>query len=79
MSRALNRLVRKVKTIDKNYQKYKLLMKYDGEVIAEYDMSNGERTIDMKTPEEWVRGCMVFLITLKGKDETKVEIEKIGA
>jgi hypothetical protein len=52
-------------------------MKYDGKVIAEYDMSSGERTIDMKTPEQWVRGNMVFLITLAGKDETKVELEKI--
>lgn len=77
MSVTLNRLVRKVKAIDKTHHKYKLLMKYDGETIAEYDMSSGERTRDMKTAEEWVRGCMVFLITLKGKDETKVEIEKI--
>jgi hypothetical protein len=77
MSVALNRLVRKVKAIDKTHHKYKLLMMYDGETIAEYDMSSGERTIDMKTPEQWVRGCMVFLITLKGKDETKVEIKKI--
>jgi len=77
MSVALNRLVRMVKTIDKHCQKYKLLMKYDGETIAEYDMSSGERTLDMKTPEQWVRGNMVFLITLKGKDENKVEIEKI--
>lgn len=77
MSVTLNRLVRKVKTIDKTHHKYKLLMKYDGKVIAEYDMSSGERTIDMKTPEQWVRGNMVFLIALAGKDETKVEIEKI--
>ena len=77
MSVALNRLVRRVKTIDKNCQKYKLLMEYDGEVIAEYDMSSGERTIDMKTPEQWVRGNMAFLITLAGKDETKVELKKI--
>jgi len=77
MSVALNRLVRMVKTIDKHCQKYKLLMKYDGETIAEYDMSSGERTLDMKTPEQWVRGNMVFLITLKGKNENKVEIEKI--
>ena len=77
MSRTLNRLVRKVKAIDKTNHKYKLLMKYDGETIAEYDMSSGERTIDMKTPEQWVRGNMVFLITLANKDENKVEIEKI--
>ena len=77
MSATLNKLIRKVKNIDKHCQKYKLLMKYDGEVIAEYDMSSGERTIDMKTPEQWVRGNMVFLITLASKDETKVEIEKI--
>ena len=77
MSVVLNRLVRRVKNIDKHCQKYKLVMKYDGETIAEYNMSSGERTRDMKTPEEWVRGCMVFLIALKGKDETKVEIEKI--
>ena len=72
----LNRLVRKVKAIDKTHHKYKLSMKYDGETIAEYDMSSGERTIDIKTPEQWVRENMVFLITLKGKDENKVEIEK---
>lgn len=77
MSVVLNRLVRKVKVIDKTHHKYKLLMKYDGETIAEYDMSSGERTIDIKTPEQWVRENMVFLITLKGKDENKVEIEKI--
>lgn len=77
MSVALNKLVRKVKAIDKTHYKYKLLMKYDGETIAEYDMSSGERTIDMKTPEQWIRGNMVFLISLKGKDENKVEIEKI--
>ena len=77
MSRTLNRLVREVKAIDKTNHKYKLLMKYDGETIAEYDMSSGERTIDMKTPEQWVRGNMVFLITLANKDENKVEIEKI--
>ena len=41
MSRALNKLVRRVKAIDKTHHKYKLLMKYDGEVIAEYDMSSG--------------------------------------
>ena len=56
MSRTLNRLVRMVKAIDKTHHKYKLLMKYDGETIAEYDMSSGERTIDMKSPEQWVRG-----------------------
>ena len=77
MSVTLNRLVRKVKAIDKTHHKYKLLMKYDGKTIAEYDMSSGERTLDMKTPEQWVRGNMVFLIALAGKDETKVEIEKI--
>jgi hypothetical protein len=77
MSATLNRLVRKVKAIDKTHHKYKLLMKYDGETIGEYDMSSGERTIDIKTPEEWVRVNMAFLITLAGKDETKVEIEKI--
>ena len=52
-------------------------MKYDGETIAEYDMSSGERTHDMKTPEQWVRGNMCFLIALKGKDENTVDIEKI--
>ena len=77
MSKELNRLVKKVKTIDRNHQKYKLLMKYDGETIAEYDMSDGERTLDTKSPELWVRGNMCFLIKLKGKDESKVEIELI--
>jgi len=77
MSVILEKLVKKVKATDKKHNKYKLLMKYDGETIAEYDMTNGERTIDTKTPEQWVRGCMVFLISLKGKDESKVSIETI--
>jgi len=77
MSRELNRLVRMVKTIDKTHHKYKLLMKYDGEVIAEYDMLSGERTLDTKSAEQWIRGNMCFLINLKGRDESKVEIEKI--
>ncbi len=77
MSKELNRLVRMVKAIDKTHHKYKLLMKYDGETIAEYDMSDGERTLDTKSAEQWIRGNMCFLINLKGRDESKVEIEKI--
>ena len=77
MSIILEKLAKKVKAIDKKHDKYKLLMKYDGETIAEYDMTDGERTIDMKTPEEWIRGNMVFLIALCGKDESKVSIEAI--
>ena len=52
-------------------------MKYDGEVIAEYDMLSGERTLDTKSAEQWIRGNMVFMITLCGKDESKVSIEAI--
>ena len=77
MSVILDKLVRRVKTIDKTHQRYKLLMKYDGETIAEYDMSDGERTLDTKSPEQWVRGAMCFLIHFQNKDEEKVSIEKI--
>ena len=77
MSVILNKLVKQVKAIDKKHDKYKLLMKYDGETIAEYDMTNGERTIDTKTPEQWIRGNMAFMIILCGKDESKVSIETI--
>ena len=77
MSKELNRLVRMVKTIDRNHQKYKLLMKYDGETIAEYDMLSGERTLDTKSAEQWIRGNMCFLINLKGRDESKVSVELI--
>lgn len=77
MSIILEKLVKQVKAIDKKHDKYKLLMKYDGETIAEYDMTNGERTIDTKTPEAWIRGSMVFMITLCRKDESKVSIEAI--
>ena len=77
MSVTLDKLVRRVKTIDKTHQRYKLLMKYDGETIAEYDMSDGERTLDTKSPEQWVRGAMCFLIHFQNKDEEKVSIEKI--
>ena len=77
MSIILEKLVKQVKAIDKKHDKYKLLMKYDGETIAEYDMTNGERTIDTKTPEQWIRGNMAFMIILCGKDESKVSIETI--
>ena len=77
MSVILEKLVKQVKAIDKKHDKYKLLMKYDGETIAEYDMTNGERTFDVKTPEQWIRECMVFMIILGGKDESKVSIEAI--
>lgn len=77
MSRILEKLVKKVKSIDNTYDKYKLLMKYDGETIAEYDMSNGERTLDTKSAETWIRGNMCFLIKLKNRDESKVSVELI--
>ena len=77
MSVILEKIVKQVKAIDKKHDKYKLLMKYNGKTIAEYDMTSGERTIDMKTPEQWLRGNMVFAITLCGKDESLVTIEAI--
>lgn len=70
----IKKLEQQVKRIDKKLKcgdRIELL--YDGEEIARYDYF--ERSIDSKTPLEWLRGCYVFDITLKGRDINKVSLK----
>lgn len=77
----LSKLVRQVngfarKAEDKNV----IQMMYDGEngieVIASYECL-GMYEPDSKTPEEWVRGCSVFEVQLRGRDLNKVTLRMI--
>ena len=46
---------------------------YDDESVAKYDFV--ERSIDCKTPLEWLRLCLCFDINLKGRDINKVSLK----
>jgi hypothetical protein len=46
---------------------------YDGESVAKYDFV--ERSIDSKTPLQWLRGCLCFEISLKCRDINKVALK----
>ena len=52
-------------------------MIYDGEIIADYQFN--EWSIDSKTPYDWLIGCLIFQIQLKGRDTKKVSLEFIKA
>ena len=72
--RQVNRLARKAE--DKNV----IQMMYEGEngieVIASYECL-GMYEPDVKSPEEWVRGCSCFEVTLKGRDIEKVTLRMV--
>lgn len=52
-------------------------MIYDGEIIANYQFE--EWSIDSKTPYDWLIGCLVFVVQLKGRDINKICLEFIKA
>ena len=52
-------------------------MIYDGEIIADYQFE--EWSIDSKTPYDWLIGCLIFQVQLKGRDTKKVSLEFIKA
>ena len=52
-------------------------MIYDGEIIANYQFD--EWSIDSKTPYDWLIGCLIFQVQLKGRDTKKVSLEFIKA
>lgn len=63
----------KIKRLSKNLEKgdtFELL--YDGESIAKYEFV--EWSIDAKTPIDWLRGCLVFEVSLRGRDINKVSL-----
>ena len=67
------KLIRQIRRIERTIQcGGSIDLIYDGEVIAKYEFL--EWSIDCKTPEQWLRGCLVFEIDLKGRDINKVEL-----
>lgn len=70
----MKKLEKQIKEIDKVIKKGESInLMYDGECIANY--TETERTIDSKTPLQWLRGNICFLVTLKGRDIKKVTLE----
>ena len=69
-----NKLEKEIKKIDKQLKcGDSIELIYDGESVAKYDFV--ERSIDCKTPLQWLRECFVFEIDLKGRDINKVSLK----
>ena len=67
-------LIKKVKDIAKKNNDGCIRMTYQGQTIGEYELPfTGE--IDMKSPEDWARGCICFGVEYRGLDVSKVKIE----
>ena len=63
----------KIKRLSKDLKKgdsFELM--YDGQCIASYEFT--EWSIDSKTPLDWLRGCLIFCVSLKGRDIDKVRL-----
>lgn len=70
------KLEQKVKRIDKQLKCGDSIdLIYDGEVIKECRYTFFERTIDSKTPLQWLGSCLCFEIALKGRDISKVTLK----
>lgn len=69
----MKKLIKQIKQIEKTIKRGESIdLMYDGQSIANYDFV--EWSIDCKTPEQWLRGCICFEISLKGRDINKVEL-----
>lgn len=67
------KLIRQIRRISKTIKRGESIdLMYDSQSIANYEFT--EWTIDSKTPEQWLRGCICFEIDLKGRDISKVEL-----
>jgi hypothetical protein len=73
MQKKLERQINKIAKTIKCGESINLI--YDGEVIAKYEFT--EWSIDSKTPLQWLRGCLVFEISLKKRDINKVTLNYI--
>jgi hypothetical protein len=73
MQKKLERQINKIAKTIKCGESINLI--YDGEVIAKYEFT--EWTIDSKAPLQWLRGCLAFDISLKGRDINKVTLNYI--
>ena len=70
----MKKLIKQIKQIEKTIKRGESIdLIYDGQSIANYDFV--EWSIDCKTPEQWLRGCICFEISLKGRDINKVELK----
>ena len=67
-------LEKEIKKIDKKLKRGdRINLMYEGNSIAQYDFT--ERTIDSKTPLQWLRICLCFDIILERRDINKVELK----
>jgi hypothetical protein len=72
----------KVSQLEKEIKKFQRKMRagdsaelqYDGKTIANYDF-DGELSIDMKDPLQWLRLCLCFDIEFQRRDYDKVELK----
>lgn len=68
------KLIRQIRKIEKTIQCGDTIdLMYEGESIANYEFV--EWTIDSKTPEDWLRGCIFFEIKYRGRDINKVSLK----
>jgi hypothetical protein len=68
------KLIRQIKRVSKTIKRGESIdLMYDGQSIANYEFT--EWTIDSKTPEDWLRGCIFFVIKYRGRDINKVSLK----
>ena len=68
------KLEKQIKKIEKTIKRGDCIdLMYDGDSIARYEFT--EWSIDSKTPIMWLRSCLVFEVSLKGRDVNKVSIK----
>lgn len=66
----MKKLERQILKIDKQLKKGDTInLLYDGEIVDQYNFI--ERSIDSKTPLQWLRACLCF----KGYDINKVTLK----
>ena len=71
----MKKLIKQIKQIEKFIKRGESIdLIYDGEVLPNCRYDFVEWTINCKTPEQWLRGCICFEISLKGLDINKVEL-----
>ena len=70
----IKKLEKEIKKIDKQLKcGDSIELMYNGESVAKYDFV--ERSIDCKTPLQWLRGCLCFEIAFKDRDINKVTLK----
>lgn len=68
------KLEKQIKKIEKTIKSGDCIdLMYDGDSIARYEFT--EWSIDSKTPIMWLRSCLAFEVSLKGRDINKVSIK----